>query len=408
MDPPERLSFSLLVPDYEEYYSQETHSDVSIVITDEEASSEEAAVERRLPGHIMVLVAFSKYCKAKAKPTIANDLTQQQLLQVLLLADRFEVPKVLAAVAAPLLHAMQSPDVDWDIVLQLLQLPSSCACQEPFSAMQQLAMQRLQQQLGDLEEVWASDTLQQQLVQLPHAALLQLLQHKGTRTVMPQSSLVQQCFKLSELALLQTCCMPGGYAALNAVKAPVLLAYPAWKAEQRPASAKQPVIDWFLPLSTLEGAAMEVLSGKQTIAGCCSRGHILQGQPMMLGLVIGVVDTGAVSPGEADSRCKRLQLGVGLVLQDLLPNAVRVISAKLTLLNVSGTEAEGVSCASKPWSADTDDWGVSMLVDMGQVSSWGAMQAELQQEQLVHLHDAGRGDATGPYLHIRCEVTELL
>jgi hypothetical protein len=38
----------------------------------------------------------------QAQPTIAGNLSQQQLLELMLLADRFEVPKVLAAAAAAL------------------------------------------------------------------------------------------------------------------------------------------------------------------------------------------------------------------------------------------------------------------------------------------------------------------
>jgi hypothetical protein len=58
------LSLSLFVPDYEEFFLQETHSDVCIVIV-EEATALDAARRRLLPGHSMVLVAFSSYCKAK-------------------------------------------------------------------------------------------------------------------------------------------------------------------------------------------------------------------------------------------------------------------------------------------------------------------------------------------------------
>jgi hypothetical protein len=62
------VSFSLLVPNYEEYFMQETLSDVSIVIVEETTAVDEAE-QRLLPGHSMVLVAFSSYCKAKVKAT---------------------------------------------------------------------------------------------------------------------------------------------------------------------------------------------------------------------------------------------------------------------------------------------------------------------------------------------------
>jgi hypothetical protein len=63
-----QLSLSVLVPNYEEYFLQETHSDVSIVISEEPSSADKAG-QRLLPGHGMVLVAYSSYCKAKVNAT---------------------------------------------------------------------------------------------------------------------------------------------------------------------------------------------------------------------------------------------------------------------------------------------------------------------------------------------------
>jgi hypothetical protein len=119
----------------------------------------------------------------QAQPTITDNLSQQQLLQLMLLADRFEVPKVLAAAAAALV-AVPADQLDWDTALQLLQLPQSCGLQPDFKAVHQLALRRMNQQLGDLEAVWASDALQQQLLALPFDVLLQLLQHDDTCVAM--------------------------------------------------------------------------------------------------------------------------------------------------------------------------------------------------------------------------------
>jgi hypothetical protein len=110
------------------------------------------------------------------QPTITEGLSHEQLLQLMLLADRFEVPKVQAAVATAF-SGVQPQQLEWQTSLQLLDLPPSCSQQPEFKAVQQLAVQRLQQQLGDLEEVWADEQLQQQLLGLPFTAILQLLQH---------------------------------------------------------------------------------------------------------------------------------------------------------------------------------------------------------------------------------------
>jgi hypothetical protein len=193
--------------------------------------------------HLLLHLPAGIYQK---QPTIAEGLSHSQLLQLMLLADRFEVPKVQAVVAAAF-STVDPQQLEWDAALQLLDLPPSCAQQPEFKAVQQKAVQRLQQQLGDLEQVWADEQLQQRLLKLPFSALLQLLQHAETRvvtentvvytiqkwynaqpaaaqvveqlqqlmhlvrvqhcthyyasTVMPQSSLVQLCFDQSELLL---------------------------------------------------------------------------------------------------------------------------------------------------------------------------------------------------------------
>jgi hypothetical protein len=179
----------------------------------------------------------------------------------MLLADGFGVPKVLA-VAAAAVAAVPAVQLDWDTALQLLQLPRSCALQPDFKAAHQLALCRMIQQLGDLEKVWSSDALQQQLLALPFGALLQLLQHEDTRvatentvvftierwqraqgagqgrreqvqqlvqlvrmrhctpdyagTIMPHSRVVRHSIERSAVPLMRECCMPGGYDKLDA------------------------------------------------------------------------------------------------------------------------------------------------------------------------------------------------
>jgi hypothetical protein len=111
----------------------------------------------------------------QAEPTITDSLSQAQLLQLMLLADCFGCPKVVA-VATAAFSAVTVQRLEWDTALQLLCLPRSCAQQQEFKALQVTAVKRLQQQLGDLEQVWADDELQQQLLALPYEVLLQLLQ----------------------------------------------------------------------------------------------------------------------------------------------------------------------------------------------------------------------------------------
>jgi hypothetical protein len=111
------------------------------------------------------------------------DLTacsQQQVLQRLLLADRYGVPKILAAAMAAF-EGVAQEDLQWGTLHALYALPPGCieldACKAVFKA----AAAKLQQELGDLELVWGSQDKEEQLLALPHSALLQLLTDPLTR-----------------------------------------------------------------------------------------------------------------------------------------------------------------------------------------------------------------------------------
>jgi hypothetical protein len=241
-------------------------------------------------------------------------------------ADRFGVPKVLAAAAAALV-AVPADQLHWDTALQLLQLPQSCVLQPDFTAAHQLAVRRMIQQLGDLEKVWASDALQQQLLALPFDALLQLLQHSHTRvatentvvftierwhrahraacsreqvqqlmqlvrmrhctpyyagTIMPHSNIVKRGIGRSALPLMRECCMPGGFEKMQSANCSVLRKFPAWSAARRPKSTLQPVLEWRLPLATLQSAVEQLFSSGRAARVGLSAVSIVQGQPMQI------------------------------------------------------------------------------------------------------------------------------
>jgi hypothetical protein len=98
----------------------------------------------------------------------------------MLLADRYEVPKVHEAAYAAYL-AVPVEQLEWQTALDVLDLPPSCAQQQGFAAVQCHAVQRLQKELGDLDICWSDERLAEQLQQLPFQALLPLLQHDDTR-----------------------------------------------------------------------------------------------------------------------------------------------------------------------------------------------------------------------------------
>jgi hypothetical protein len=302
----------------------------------------------------------------QARPSITAGLSQQQLLQLMLLADRFGVPKVLAAAAAAAAFAaIPAKQLEWDIAVQLLHLPPNCAQQPDFQAVQQLAVQLAQQRLGDLEQVWAfssSEPLQQLLLSLPFEGLKQLLQHDKTcvetentvvytierwwgaqdaalrnidegqqlmhlvsmrhctqyyaATIMPQSPLVQQSFEPSVLPLMCESCMPAGFERMQSAECLVLQKYQAWSAEQRPVSENSPltVCQQLLSLDGLQAAAEQLFSSGEAVTLDSSNSPmIVQGQPMQIKAVM--TDTCS----KQGTRSPALQLGVFLCLLNLPP-----------------------------------------------------------------------------------------
>uniref|UniRef100_A0A383W8E4 BACK domain-containing protein n=1 Tax=Tetradesmus obliquus TaxID=3088 RepID=A0A383W8E4_TETOB len=532
------MASTAFVPDYDDYFRQETHSDVSLLITDDAAVSGDASLARRLPGHSMVLVPFSDYCRAKletlsqagccqgsseqdatlawlqrpfmplgavfnycktqlaprsyagaynsssidgklevlmqvpkgqqelakllvkgmyqAQPTTTDGLSQLQLLQLMLLADHFDVPKVQAAVAAAL-STVDVQQLDWDAAVQLLQLPPSCAQQPEFEAVRRLAVQRVQQQLGDLEEVWADPARQQLLLALPFEALRQLLQDDTTCVatentvvytierwwgaqyaalqhaehlralmhlvrmrhctqyfagiVMQHSSLVQQSFERTALPLMRECCTLGGFARLQDAKCPVLQQCPAWVAEQRPASARQPVVEWRLPLASLQAPVEQLLSSGGIATVGFSDTCVVQGQPMRIKVEIKAVDT---DDKAADTdRAPVLHIGAFLGLRDLPAGSMRLVAATISVLPLKAAAPPSKTTGELTERLMSPEriWGFPQLVPLGTQRSWQAVKAELYRMELVH---GGASAAAVPdqehssHLHIKVEVKQLL
>jgi hypothetical protein len=395
------------------------------------------------------------------QPTIAEGLSHAQLLHLMLLADRFEVPKMQAVVAAAF-STVELQQLEWDTALQLLDLPPSCAQQSEFKAVQQLAVQRLQQQLGDLEGVWADKVQQQLLLKLPFTALLQLLQHAETRvatentvvytierwynaqpaaarvveqlkqlmrcvrvqqcthyfagTVMPQSSMVQRCFEQSEILLMHVLCTPDASGKISTLQSnaqsPALGKYPAWSAEKRPASANPPVIEWRLPLEKVQAAVEKHISSIAPHADITtnidvSDSYIVHGQPLQLFAQVRGGSSSNDSRGTV-SLCPFIQL------QDLPANAVRKVSGTIAFTAAPGStagrpgQAPGVrSRTFNSFLSSQRGMGYADLADLGAVASWQAAEAALRWKQLVHVGGQG-GEAAGPHLLLKVQLLELL
>jgi hypothetical protein len=399
----------------------------------------------------------------QAQPTITDNLSQQQVLQLMLLADRFEVPKVLAAAAAALV-AVPPDQLGWDTALQLLQLPQSCVLQPDFKAAHQLALHCMMQQLGDLESVWASDALQQQLLALPYDVLRQLLAHHDTRvasentvvftierwqrgqgarqphrlcrrdqvqhlmqlvrmryctpcyagTVMPHSSTVQQGIERSAIPLMRECCTQGGFEMLTSAKCSVLQQYAHWSAVPRPKSEQQPVLEWQLLLDDLKTAAEQLFSSSSSSAGSgstvvgFSATSIVQGQPMQTKAQL------SNKYNKEGTDTPALHLGLFLRLLELPAGAVRKVQARFSIM--PARLVWGMAATSSHWfetaiSAQKDDWGTHKMLCLGNERSWQAIEAELKRLDLVHgggsAGSASQGQAQRGHLHVKVHVEEL-
>ncbi|WIA16304.1 hypothetical protein OEZ85_013005 [Tetradesmus obliquus] len=354
------------VPDFSEFFRKDELSDVNLIVEEDRAAScsgsvagekrkapepdeEEGSLQQTtLPGHSMVLVAFSAFFKAKLKswseglsqsqrsgcqflqlelgelllqamyqsqPDLGA-ISQVQLLQLLILADRYGVNKVpVAAVAA--LQAVPQAELQWETVLAVFTLPPGCtdACKPLLPA----AQQQLQQQLGDLELALADSQKRQRLLALPHKVLLALLQDEETKvasentvfriiqswhgyqqqhcggssdaellllllqqirmphctqpfvaTVLAASPLAAKCFSPLELRLACICSSGPGSEPETVVKAmqtancPALDRFPAWKQPKRPASALTNLsMERELSLEDLK-QTLEALQGEKT------------------------------------------------------------------------------------------------------------------------------------------------
>ena len=100
--------------------------------------------------------------------------------QVLRMADRLQVPRVIAAVGAALAAAGPLP---WETALAVWALPPGCADIPAYAPVFDAAAAALQERFGDLDAALNNATLRDELLLLPLPALLRLLRDPTTRAV---------------------------------------------------------------------------------------------------------------------------------------------------------------------------------------------------------------------------------
>ncbi len=117
---------------------------------------------------------------------LPDGTSQQQLVTMLQLADKYDVQPCTAACGA----CLSKQDLEWDALNCILQLPAAYSESPLFSSLFSKAGDLLQQQLGDLEEIWASSEGRERFLALPLKGVELLLGDKRTRVASENTVLV--------------------------------------------------------------------------------------------------------------------------------------------------------------------------------------------------------------------------
>jgi hypothetical protein len=137
--------------------STSSHGKPQIVLTLGDAEQQPAA-----------LAVLQSLYQGKLNPGLLTELAQEQKLHAALLADMWQVPDVGAA-AITALSAAADGQLSEAVTQKLLSMQAVPACLE------HLLRKVLLSVFGDLEAVWADETLQQRLLGLPLHAMKLLL-----------------------------------------------------------------------------------------------------------------------------------------------------------------------------------------------------------------------------------------
>jgi hypothetical protein len=225
-----------------------------------------------------------------------SDLAAPQLMQLVALAECYGVGRIVTA-AATRLKQLTVETMPLDTATAVFELPEACQALDAFKPVCQTAADKLQQELGDLEVLWADKDTVKRLLALPLGALLQLLgdertrvasedtvvqtalqwleQHRGDSSKAPQllavlrlplctatfltSSSIRWFLRVGGVSADEACDLMAMPALSDAQRADWLqVAYahrPAWHLPRRPASSvMQLQYSWRLPLAEVKKA----------------------------------------------------------------------------------------------------------------------------------------------------------
>lgn len=364
------------------------------------------------------------------------------------------VDQLIAAVCEAA-EQLPSDDLDFDTALGLLKLPPDCSCPQLWKQLAAKATSMLLRKFGDLDMIWECCDLENQLASLPHALLLQLVQSDYTRvanestvvyvilqwwdkqpqsykdehleqlkqlmqqirmqhlsqlfigTVMMRDKTVLSCFSTSELAIACLCSDHGNMMAMQQANCPELNIYPAWTAEKRPASKRQKILEWKLPLPKLQEAVMCLKKGK-AFSDIYGTWEVLQGRALQLYLQVELVPS-----GDNNSE-QQLQLGVFLARYewgspDFFPGGgiCRIYCKFIIIKAVADADLHS---SKKPcedvcrgpseagYSDGQPSWGYINMLSFKSFNQWSDVEAVLRDKGLVHADEC---------LHIQAEILRI-
>lgn len=368
-------------------------------------------------------------------------LEQAQLLQMIILADRYGVQKVLVAAAAAM-AAIPATDLEWQTMTAVYLLPPGVAAAGSCSTgskgntgntgvqrMYAACSAKLQLVLGDLELTVADQEKWQQLLALPHAALKQLLEDPGTRvasehtvfhvigawfthqqqqqhelsseevcgllqairmqhcsqlyisTAMANSPLMAQCFTPAEIAVA----VAMGFAGVETANqhrglinsSPVVAKYPAWTAQKRPASATTAKEMQWL----VPLPQLKQLFEQHLQQPASSRENSYLQQQLVYYQETDLALLLVFSTRGDDAGVLSVFLGVQLEVLNLLPGRVCNVVCELAIRRADGVASFCRSGRNAGYSSEKQRAGWPTLIRLGaadQVTSWAAAEAVLR------------------------------
>ncbi|KAF8060075.1 DEGP1 [Scenedesmus sp. PABB004] len=378
-------------------------------------------------GRLLLQAAYA----AQPASTLAG-AEQERLLQLLVLADRYEVAKVTAA-AGDALAAVPLKQLAWSTVAAVHALPPGCAELPVLRSIFKAVADKVQAELGDLELVWGEgegSPRQLALLYLPHGELKQLLADERTRVasentvcytiikwaerqagplpaalakelvalvrmrhvtqlyfcgVASQSGPFQAGFTPGELMAASALCSRGAPAEDHfdaLTKLPSLPSFPAWSAPARPVSfLERLALDWCVSAARLRTLVEEHLQQGHTSVFNC---NALAWSGVALSLRVSISKARGEEVGPP-----RTNLGLYLCATDLPEGAV--VSVETTSLSLRaapggqhGDEVKGPR--NFGFSNAASCWGYRGMFSLGHIGSWADAEAALRRAGLLHTY----------------------